>query len=232
MQVIVTSCYGDTYWDFANEWSSHVRAATNLPIEIISLDGGRFQGPEVSSFLLPTSGTEQDPSDPVTIRDSERLRHILGRITNGYTCVQIDMDVRVKRDLQPILDLPYDFIMSRAFGMPKPVVKELGFVGCTGFFVAKPGSLQLVNDLLTELTNSPGAGDQRVINNWFLGLDWRSEKISIGPFNGTASVCELRSARVCILPQKAISRNDDLASSWFGNYWSTLGPASISSAAD
>ena len=56
--------------------------------------------------------------------------------------VMCDLDVIIEKDIKPIIDLPFDIIISTEIGGSKSYPKEcssvLGFGVCCGFMVLKP----------------------------------------------------------------------------------------------
>lgn len=216
MQTVVTSCFADWWWNLVPEFAETVHRLSGLNVEVVSLDGKAVNSPLVSTVHHPK---------PLGYGagDSERLRHILTRLKEGVTCYQIDLDVRLKRDFRPMADLPYDFIISRAFGVPKEVVEELGFVGCTGFYIAKPEAAPLLEPLLAEL-GPMGVYDQHTLNRRWRSETWRQDHVKIADFEGRIDVCEHEGVSVCVLPTEAILRTPDMDASWFGNHHHSFHP--------
>lgn len=216
MQTVVTSCFADRWWNLVPDFADLVHALSGLKTEVVSLDGKSLETPLVSTFHSPKALG-------YGAGDSERLRHILTRLEEGVTCYQIDLDVRLKLDFRPMADLPYDFIISRAFGVPKEVVEELGFVGCTGFYVAKPAAAPLLRPLLAEL-GPVGVYDQHTLNRRWRTWNWRQDRATMGGFEGRIDVCEHEGVSICVLPAEAILRTPEMDASWFGNHHHTFHP--------
>lgn len=215
MQIVVTSCFQPKWWALVPELASSVYGLSGLKTEVVSLDGLSCETDLVSTVHHP------DKELGYGAGDSERMRHILLRLSQGFTCYQIDLDVRLKRDIRCMADLPYDFIISRAFGMPRDVVDELGFVGCTGFYIAKPGCEPLLEPLLAEL-GPTGVYDQNLLNWRLRHSGWKEERVQLEEFEGRIDVCEHNGVRICILPAEAILRSPDIEASWFGNHHDTF----------
>lgn len=66
----------------------------------------------------------------------------------------VHLDLALFRDINSILQLPYDFIISRAFAFPEQTLKKLGFVGCTGFYVVKPEAQPFIMNCLAQMQES------------------------------------------------------------------------------
>lgn len=71
-----------------------------------------------------------------------RLMHNIKLLNDNVPIVMCDLDVIIEKDIQPLVDLPYDIIISTEIGGDKayPTVcsAKLGFGVCCGFMVIKP----------------------------------------------------------------------------------------------
>jgi hypothetical protein len=214
--VVVTSCYGERFWAAVPSWLARIRSITELPVEIVSLDGRTWKAPHVRTINFTPGRVLEYGSG-----DRERTEHIVSRLEEGRICLQIDLDVYLKRDVDPIVGLPYDFIVSRAFRFPEDIVARLGFVACTGFYVAKPSALPLLRHLYSRLREGLVL-DQAELNACLVESEWHNETVELLGFQGVADVCECRGVKICVLPKEVIARDDDLETSWFGNHFRTL----------
>jgi hypothetical protein len=221
--VIVTSCYGASFWRAVTPWVAHLRAFNGSPIEVISLDGGAYEGDALDVATIYTAHRQKKPGygdgDPL------RLEQILRHLEQGRTCIQIDVDVRMKREFSSLSRLPYDFIVSRAFGFPTFAVKQLGFVGCTGFYIAKPSAQPLCTKMLLDIRERihPHAYlDQHVLNAMLCaaadgGLQ-RQETIRLDGIAFALDVFEVEACRIGVLPRETIERSADANLAVFGNH--------------
>ena len=77
--------------------------------------------------------------------------------------VHIDIDVVVRKDIRPLIDLEYDIIFSREIGgssaFPKECSSRLGFGICSGLYILKPSAIQFLLGLLYTMR-------ERVYNNY------------------------------------------------------------------
>ncbi len=216
MQTVVTSCFADRWWALVPEFVETVHRLSGLNTEIVSLDGKAYEAAFASTVHQPKAVG-------YGAGDSERMRHILARLRQGVTCFQIDLDVRLKLDFRPMADLPYDFIISRAFGVPKEVVEALGFVACTGFYIAKPAAAPLLEPILAEL-GPLGIYDQNLLNRRLKDATWHQDRVTLGQFEGRIDVCEHDGVSICVLPREAILRTPEMDASWFGNHHHSFHP--------
>lgn len=72
------------------------------------------------------------------------MQKIIKILETDQIAVHCDMDVIIEKDLKPLVDLPYDIIISKEIGgenaFPKECSNVLGFGVCSGFYIAKPSA--------------------------------------------------------------------------------------------
>jgi hypothetical protein len=234
--VIVTSCYGSRFWRSARNWAEHLRAFDQAPIEIIALDKGRLDLPlqRVTTIAATVGSTPPRYGDG----DRFRLERIIGYLREGRTCFQIDLDVRMKRPFKCLAQLPYDFIVSRAFNFPNFAAERFGFVACTGFYVAKPSALPFAEALLRDINaNVYGSSyDQYVVNAilWGAADNGRHNRDSISLEGRSLDVdtFEAVGCRIGVLPRETILRSADFQQATFGNHDLSFVPGSASDRLD
>jgi hypothetical protein len=218
--VMITTCYGEPFWRAVGPWAAQLRAVTDCPIEIVSLDGRRHDekiGTGIETVMADTGGAE--PAYGTGGR--YRLERILSHLEAGRTCVQIDLDVRMKRDFSPLWRLPYDFIVSRALVFPEFAREKLGFVACTGFYVAKPTAIRFCRALIEHLArNTFGSGlDQYVVNAMLGNAGPPSEEVvHLDGISFGVTVFDVDGCQIAVLSKEAVERGDDTDISIFGNH--------------
>jgi hypothetical protein len=66
-------------------------------------------------------------------------------ITTNKPVVHIDIDLIIKKDIEPLINMNYDIIFSKEIGedlaFPKECSKILWFGICSGFYIIKPSAL-------------------------------------------------------------------------------------------
>jgi hypothetical protein len=218
--LIVTPCHGGRYWLALGPWVAHIAALEKCPIEIVSLDGGQYKGgvSSVTTFMADAAPAELLRYEPTFIY---RLERILFHLAQGRTCIQIDLDVRMKRDFSALCSLPYDFIVSREFGSPGLAVERLGFVAGCGFYIAKPSARRLCAAWLDHIRRKTYGTDmdQNVLNLMLCDVGSPTRQtISFGNLVLQMDVLELAGCRIGVLPKEAIERNLEIRASVFGNH--------------
>jgi len=96
--------------------------------------------------------------------DKVRLEKVISLLSSlKYKgVVHVDLDCLLTNSIHPLIDQPYDFIISRAFVYPEFMVKSKGYVACTGFYIAKPKSLPFLKHFQQLMGYKP---DQLIIAN-------------------------------------------------------------------
>jgi hypothetical protein len=222
---IITSCYGELFWSAVPLWCRHIMALDNVPIEIMSLDGSQFSLPGDQVSTIQTAN--EAPPESLAgggCGDLARLEHIVARLRTGIACFQIDIDVRLKKSILPLARLPFDFLISRAFAFPPPARERLGFVACTGFYLAKPSSLPLCQELLARVrTRRHGtAWDQQALNYMLVECAdrgcWTTQTHNLNGVEAVIDAFTVDGCRIGVLPAQAILRNANVTAAQFGNH--------------
>lgn len=218
-RVVVSACHGERYWLALEPWAAHLVALDGCPIEIVSLDGGSYRGdtPGVTTVSADAKGVNLQWG----VGERFQIERILFHLGQGRTGMHLDFDVRIKRDFSLLSRLPYDFIVSRAYGAPSFAVEKLGFVACLGFFIAKPSAKGLcevwLRNILEETYHTDM--DQNVFNAMLCEVDPpRQETIPLDDLSLDMDVFELEGCRIGVLPKEAVERNVDARASIFANY--------------
>jgi hypothetical protein len=218
-RVVVSACHGERYWLAAAPWAAHLVALDKCPIEIVSLDGGSYHG--------NVAGVTTVTADAKGVRlgwgvgERFQLERILLHLGQGRIGIHIDLDVRMKRDFSLLSSLPYDLIVSRAYGAPSFAVERLGFVACFGFWIAKPSAKGLCEIWLRHILEKTYGTDmdQNVFNAMLCRVDPpRQETVSLDGMSLQMDVFQLEGCRIGVLPKEAIERNTDTGASLFGNH--------------
>lgn len=219
--VIVTSCYGSGYWGALGEWAKHIKALSDCSVEVIALDDLDIPQEVANGISVVRPRISQDPR--YGSGDLFRMEHILDYIQQNRCCFQIDIDVHLVRNFTELLTLPYDFVLSRAFAFPEFAAKRIGFVGCTGFYFAKPRAKVFCEDVIKNIrTNAFNSHlDQYVINSMICTPavleSHRQEKKDLSGIELEMDVFHVNGCEIAILPIKALDRSAN-GSAIFGNH--------------
>lgn len=233
-RMVVTSCFGERFWLAVGPWVKHLEALSDCPIEVVSLDGRAYDGDAstcrtfVADMLEAKTryGTSALPPNDAAIvaRDGLRLDRLLFHLGRDRTCVHVDLDVRMKRDFSALCRLPYDFIISRAFHFPPFAAQKLGFVACTGFYIAKPSARHICDVLFRNIEENRYFSrlDQYVLNAMLCEVVRddvpRRETADLDGVSLDLDVFAFDGCSIAVLPREAIERNRETESSVFGNH--------------
>jgi len=124
--------------------------------------------------------------------DIVRLERMLKILRNkGCPVINCDLDLILAKNIRPLIDLEYDLIISKEVGgdmaFPPEISKQLGFGLCTGFYIAKKGSLPLLTKTLYSMkTNEYNSNsDQVTLMNYILknkkSVNFKTERIQKAP---------------------------------------------------
>ena len=195
---LISSVYGEEFHKASLLWVQHNKQYLPKDTEIclVSLDGEKLgQNNAAVKYIFSTKNKEKLGWGD---GDLARLEQIIKYCSLGYTCLHMDLDAVLFKTITPILDLPYSFIISRAFGFPKSVVEKMGFVGCTGFYIAKPSSLPFLLQWCDSIRCLDQL-DQLTINNMFSNLDWKNQRSKIDPYSIQNSLASWKGISILVL---------------------------------
>jgi len=214
-RVLVSACHGERYWLVAGPWAKHIAAADGCRIELVSLDGGSVR--DVSTIAVNTSGVELKWG----VGERFQIERVIWHLGQGRIGMHVDLDVRLTRDFsKPLSGLPFDMIISRAYGSPAFAVEKLGFVACLGFWIAKPPAKGLCELWLRNiLEKTYGTDMDQDVFNWMLcsAPAPRQETVVLDDLLLDMDVFELEGCKIGVLPKEAVERNLD-RSAIFGNH--------------
>jgi hypothetical protein len=140
-----------------------------------------------------------------------QIERIAALLRTGLIAGHLDLDVRIKREFSDTLrGQPYDLIVSRAYDFPDYAARQLGFVACLGFWLAKPTALPLVEAWLHEMRDSASlAPDQDAFNRLLLRAAPETNSIRLADYCLPVEVFSLYGCSIAVLPHDAVMRNLD-----------------------
>ena len=163
----------------------------------------------------------------MVLANAFRLKRVQENVLRKHTSFQIDIDVSLKKDVSVLCRLPYDFLISRAFAFPAFAANALGFVACTGFYIAKEPSLPLCQILYENIfSNKFGSQlDQLVLNSMLcesiLANPSVRESISLDNEDYEIDVFCIAGVRIGVLPKAFVERSSNSAAI-FGNHHTSV----------
>ena len=149
--------------------------------------------------------------------DVIRMRGIIAELEKNNIAVQCDLDIIIKKDIQELIDLDYDFIIAQEINENKAFPQEcssiLGFGVCTGFYIAKPNSLSflknILNDMQKDTYNTNSYSDQVNIMHTLVKNDITVEykKIILDNIEYENKIISFNDIKICVLNFEIIRRD-------------------------
>lgn len=211
--IITTLCYGYKYQPIQSHWLKRIEYKCS-PDKTIVIDEN-----EINCIYIP--------SYEYAWWDIVRLnKNISVCQTENKPVVHIDMDIIVEKDIQPLVDLPYDFIISTEIGgnqsFPKECSQILGFGICSGFYVIKPGSIPFMLKTLENMKNKAygSLSDQVNIMNYIVNnyCEIKEETVVLNQTTYTNNIITIDDIQICVLDFKLVTRDPIVQSGQFGNH--------------
>ena len=156
-----------------------------------------------------------------------RFKHNLDLLLkNNIPIVMCDLDVIIEKDIQPIVKLPFDIIISEEIGKenayPKECSKKLGFGVCCGFMIIKPSATKFMLQIFkTMYSNEYKTYDDQVnIMNYIVNNNYTvtEEEVLLDGIKYINKIIEIDGIKICVLDFNIIVRDPILNINQFGNH--------------
>jgi len=139
--------------------------------------------------------------------------------------VHIDIDLIIEKDIQPLIDLPYDFIISKEIGgdgaYPKDCSSKLGFGICSGFYIIKNTAFKFLLKIFELMINNKNNySDQVNIMNYIVNSNYKvhDEEIVLDNLKYINKIIEIDDIKICVLDFDIIVRDPIINNGQFGNH--------------
>lgn len=209
---ITTFCIGQKYEPILPKWSETIqRLCTSAQVRVFT----QFDASELSR------GFQYAWWDVV------RLKHNVGlMIQSKQPVTHVDLDVILKKNIEPIVRLPYDIIISTEIGgsnaFPKECSQVLGFGMCSGFYVIKPSSLSFMLEMLRFMKTCQynSYSDQVTLMNYVVNTPHtvRDEPWTVDGVTFVNKVIEIDGVTICVLDFGIVTRDPILNAHQFANH--------------
>jgi len=156
-----------------------------------------------------------------------RFKNFLDFIqTTNNPVVMCDVDVIIEKDLQQLVDLPYDIIISKESqginAYPKHCSNILGFGVCAGFGIYKLSSLAFLNKIYDNMENKKyGNYDDQVNIMEHIVNSKRNvydSKIVLDNREYTNIIIEIDDIKICVLDFEIVIRDPLISNGQFANH--------------
>lgn len=143
MYCIATLCYGERYEPILEHWMKRIKdrcpatsiyILNNIPVpdDLVCFNG-------INGFIW-------------TLRFN-KMMNLLNKI--NMPVVMCDVDVIIEKDLSPLVELPYDVVISTEIGgskaYPQHCSSRLGFGVCAGFTIIKPSAKPFIDNVYNNM---------------------------------------------------------------------------------
>lgn len=211
---ITTFCYGPKYSPLKNVWYERInKKCTNCKIIIFNnvqiLNGLSFDRTYRGYFW------------------AIRFKHNLDLLCKiNKPVVMCDLDVIVEKDIKPLVELPFDIIISTEIGgsksYPKECSEKLGFGVCCGFMILKPSARKIMLNIFKNMENKKYKtyDDQVNIMNYIVNSKYnvKEEKCILGGLEFKNKIIEIDDIKICVLDFEIIIRNPVFTKEQFANH--------------
>jgi hypothetical protein len=211
---ITTLCAGGKYEPIKNHWLNRIHNRCKNH-EIVIFD---------NFYILHNSAFESNYSGYTW---AVRFKHNLDLLLKTQkTIVMCDLDVIIEKDIQPLVDLSYDIIVSTEIGgakaYPKECSEKLGFGVCCGFMVVKPSAtktmLEIFKNMQAKKYNT--YDDQVNLMNYIVNHNYTvsDEEIVLDGIQYTNKIIDIDNIKICVLDFNIITRDPVTQNGQFGNH--------------
>ena len=201
MYTIVTLCLGPKFEPILPHWTQRIKEKCEN-YEICLCKSNNLHNINFSSYAW---------------WDYIRMQTILELLGNNKTVVHCDIDVIIEKDLKPLVDLPFDIIISKEIGgenaFPKEYSNILGFGVCSGFFIAKPSALSFMQMLYLKMNdnanNKNSYSDQVALMEVLTSTSniITKQTIILDGITYTNIIIELDCIKICVLDFNLVIRD-------------------------
>lgn len=159
--------------------------------------------------------------------DVVRLDSIIDIIEKqNKNVIHIDQDIIIEKNPRPLIELPYDIIISTEIGgnksFPPECSKILGFGVCSGFYILKPTSIKFMKNILNnmKIKKFGSYSDQVNLMNYIINSDYvlSEENIVLDNKKYTNKIITIDNITICVLDFNIITRDPIFNDGQFGNH--------------
>jgi hypothetical protein len=140
--------------------------------------------------------------------------------------VHIDIDVILRKDITPLVELEYDLIFSQEIGgeeaFPKECSSQLGFGICSGVYILKPSAIAFLMKLLKRMKNKTydTYSDQVTLMNYIIATPHSITKeiYRVDNKTFTNNIIHIDGIRICVLDFSLIIRDPVLTKDQYADH--------------
>jgi hypothetical protein len=212
--IITTICFGAKYEPIRQHWLNRIKSKCIKNKDIRIFDNTNVEQQEI-------------PSHEYAWWDVVRLnKNISICLKEKIPVIHVDMDILIENELDHIVQLPYDFIISTEIGgnqsFPKECSQQLGFGVCSGFYIIKPEALKFMMKILTNMKSKRynSLSDQVNIMNYIVDNkhNIQEETCLLSGIEYKNKIIEIDNIKICVLDFGIITRDPIFTKQQYGNH--------------
>jgi hypothetical protein len=214
MYNISTICFGNKYTPIREHWEKKMKETCITSSGIYIWDQTNIKQNEIKS-------TEYAFWDGIRLKKNINLL-----LSDKKPVVHCDMDLIIEKDINSIVNLPYDFIISTEIGGNKSFPKEcseiLGFGVCSGFYVIKEKSIGFLMKILKNMNERKfnSLSDQVNIMKYITNSAYNvyEDVVCLDNIQFKNKVIEIDDIKICVLDFEIIERDPILTKNQYGKH--------------
>jgi hypothetical protein len=212
--IISTICIGNKYEPIKEHWVKRITDKCKNVKEITIIDDTNIKESDI-------------PSYEYAWWDVVRLKHNVGLcLKKKIPVIHIDMDIIIEKDIEEIVNLPYDIIISKEIGgdqsFPKECSQKVGFGVCSGFYVIKKEASKFMIKMLINMRKKVynSLSDQVNIMNYIVNNNYHveEEECILNNVIYKNQIIEIDNIKICVLDFDIITRDPIVTKNQFGNH--------------
>lgn len=213
---ITTLCVGDKYIPIKEHWIKRIKEkCKNGSITIIN---------DMNILIKNQLPFEMDYGG---YNWAVRLKHNLDiLIKTNIPVVMCDMDIIIEKDIEPLVNLPYDIIVSKEIGgsesYPKECSSKLGFGICCGFMIIKPSASDVIKQVFNNMLMKKYKtyDDQINFMNYIVNSEYkiRLEECELDNIKYINRIIKIDKIEICVLDFNIIIRDPMFSEEQYGNH--------------
>jgi hypothetical protein len=214
MYIITTICFGNKYIPLREHWEKNIKETCKRGTEIIIWDDTNIKQQDIKVS-----------KNVYAFWDSIRLKKNIDLLLNrNIPVIHCDMDIIIRGEINEIVELPYDFIISTEIGgnksFPSECSNKLGFGVCSGFYILKKNSLHFIIKIFKNMIENKynSYSDQVTLMNYITSSEHKIYEVN-EKINGTIfknRIIEIDEIKICVLDFELIERDPFLTKNQLG----------------
>jgi hypothetical protein len=212
--IITTICIGPKFLPIKQHWIKRITEKCKNVKNVFIIDESNIIKSDIPSY-------EYAWWDIVRMKSNLALY-----LSEKIPIIHIDMDIIIEKDIEEIVNLPYDIIISTEIGgnqsFPKECSEKLGFGVCSGFYIIKKDASPFIKKILYNMQKKiyNSLSDQVNIMNYIVNNNYhiKEEECVLNNIIYKNKIIEIDNIKICVLDFDIITRDPIVTKNQFGNH--------------